>query len=187
MCVCVCVCVHVNAKLSETPWTEVCQPPPSMRFPRQEYWSGLSYPSAGIFPTQGLNLNLLLGRWILLPLSHQKSTVCVCGGVNVCVCISHFLYPCIYQWRLILCSHFSYCEKCYNEYEKTNLFQILISILFDIYPEAELLKHMISRIFSFFEKPPHCFHSGSSISHSTGLHSFPFSLHPHQHLFFLTF
>ena len=118
----------------------------------------------------------------------EKHSVCVCvWGVNVCVCISHFLYPCIYQWTLILCSHFSYCEKCYNEYEKTNLFQILISILFDIYPEAELLKHMISRIFSFFEKPPHCFHSGSSISHSTGLHSFPFSLHPHQHLFFLTF
>ena len=32
-----------------------CQAPLSMAFPRQEYWSGLPFPSPGIFPTQGLN------------------------------------------------------------------------------------------------------------------------------------
>ena len=32
-----------------------------MEFPRQEYWSGLPFPSQGISPTQGLNLHLL--RW----------------------------------------------------------------------------------------------------------------------------
>ena len=37
-----------------TPWTVVCQPPLSMGFPRQEYWSGLPFlhpedlPDAGI-------------------------------------------------------------------------------------------------------------------------------------------
>ena len=31
------------------------QAPLSMEFPRQEYWSGLPFPSSGIFPTQGLN------------------------------------------------------------------------------------------------------------------------------------
>ena len=30
-----------------------------MGFPRQEYCSGLTFPSPGIFPTQGLNLRLL--------------------------------------------------------------------------------------------------------------------------------
>ena len=30
-----------------------------MGFPRQEYWSGLPFPSPGIFPTQGLNPRLL--------------------------------------------------------------------------------------------------------------------------------
>ena len=30
-----------------TPWTVTCQAPLSMRFPRQEYWSGLSFPSPG--------------------------------------------------------------------------------------------------------------------------------------------
>ena len=37
----------------------------SMEFSRQEYWSGLSFPSPGIFPTQGSNLGLLNYRQIL--------------------------------------------------------------------------------------------------------------------------
>ena len=32
-------------RLSTHTWTEACQPPPSMGFPRQEYWSGLPFPS----------------------------------------------------------------------------------------------------------------------------------------------
>ena len=48
------------------PCTVVCQAPLSMGFSRQEYWSGLPFPTVGyhfllqgIFPTQGLNLGLL--------------------------------------------------------------------------------------------------------------------------------
>ena len=33
-----------------TPWTVAHQAPPSMGFSRQEYWSGLPFPSAGDFP-----------------------------------------------------------------------------------------------------------------------------------------
>ena len=44
-----------------------------MGFPRQEYWSGWSFPSQGIFPTQGLNRCLLLGQADSLPLSHLGS------------------------------------------------------------------------------------------------------------------
>ena len=39
----------------------------------QEYWSGLPFPSPGIFPTQGLNLGLPHCRQILYHLSHQGS------------------------------------------------------------------------------------------------------------------
>ena len=42
-----------------------------MGFPRQEYWSGLPFPSPGIFPTQGLNLYLLHWQADSLSLSHQ--------------------------------------------------------------------------------------------------------------------
>ena len=31
-----------------TPWTVACQVPVSMGFPRQEYWSGLPFPSPGV-------------------------------------------------------------------------------------------------------------------------------------------
>ena len=33
-----------------TPWTVACQAPMSMGFSRQEYWSGLSFPSPGDLP-----------------------------------------------------------------------------------------------------------------------------------------
>ena len=48
-----------------TPWTVAHQAPLSVGFPRQGYWSGLSFPSPGGFLTLGWNLSLLLGRWIL--------------------------------------------------------------------------------------------------------------------------
>ena len=36
-----------------TPWTIVFQPPLSMGFSRQEYWSGLTFPSPGDLPNPG--------------------------------------------------------------------------------------------------------------------------------------
>ena len=38
---------------SETPWTVVHQPPLSMGFLRQEYWSGLPFPPPGDLPDPG--------------------------------------------------------------------------------------------------------------------------------------
>ena len=51
MCVCVCVCARTCAQSCPT----LCDPmdhqaPLSMRFPRQEYWSGLALPSPGDLP-----------------------------------------------------------------------------------------------------------------------------------------
>ena len=58
---------------SATPRTAAHQAPLSMGFSRQEHWSGLPFPSPGIFPTQGSNLGLLCCRQILYRLSHQGS------------------------------------------------------------------------------------------------------------------
>ena len=55
--------------------------PLSMRFPRQEYWSGLTFPSAGYLPNQRLNLHLLHWELDSLPLSHQLSPYCALGQV----------------------------------------------------------------------------------------------------------
>ena len=37
-----------------TSWTIVLQAPLSMGFPRQEYWSGLPFPSSGDIPNRGI-------------------------------------------------------------------------------------------------------------------------------------
>ena len=37
-----------------TPWTVAYQDPQSMEFSRQEYWSGLSFPSPGDLPSLGV-------------------------------------------------------------------------------------------------------------------------------------
>ena len=40
--------------LFATPWTVAYQAPPSMGFSRQEYWSGLPFPSPGDLPNPGI-------------------------------------------------------------------------------------------------------------------------------------
>ena len=43
-----------RVRLFETPWTVVHQAPLSMGFSRQEYWSGLPFPSPGDLPDPGI-------------------------------------------------------------------------------------------------------------------------------------
>ena len=40
--------------LFATPWAVASQAPLSMRFSRQEYWSGLPFPSPGDLPNPGM-------------------------------------------------------------------------------------------------------------------------------------
>ena len=60
MCVCVCVCVYggglvvKSSPINATLWTVACQAPLSMGFPRQEYWSGLPFPSPGDLRNLGI-------------------------------------------------------------------------------------------------------------------------------------
>ena len=43
-----------RVRLCATPWTAAYQAPPSMGFSRQEYWSGLPFPSPGDLPDPGM-------------------------------------------------------------------------------------------------------------------------------------
>ena len=43
-----------RVQLLATPWTAAHQAPPSMGFSRQQYWSGLPFPSTGDLPDPGL-------------------------------------------------------------------------------------------------------------------------------------
>ena len=53
----ICVCVHSCSVVSSTlppQWTVVHQASLTMGFPRQEYWSGLPFPTLGNLPNQGI-------------------------------------------------------------------------------------------------------------------------------------
>ena len=69
------------AKSFVTPWTVAYQAPLSMQFSRQEYWSGLPFPSAGNLPDPAIKPVSPTLQADSLPLSHQGACVCVC----VCV------------------------------------------------------------------------------------------------------
>ena len=68
-----------------TPWTVACQPPLSMEFSRQKYWSGLQLPPPGDLPDPKIEpespespelagrFTLLSERNISLELSHNSS------------------------------------------------------------------------------------------------------------------
>ena len=43
-----------RVRLFAIPWTIAYQAPPSMGFSRQEYWSGLPFPSPGDLPDPGI-------------------------------------------------------------------------------------------------------------------------------------
>ena len=62
-----------HVRLFAVPWTVARQLPLSVEYSRREYWSGLPFPSSGVFPTQGLNPGLLYCRQILYFLGHQGS------------------------------------------------------------------------------------------------------------------
>ena len=70
---CVCSCVLSRVWLFATLWTVDHQPPLSMGFFRQEYWSGLHFLLQGIFSTQGSNSPLQRWQADSLSLSHQES------------------------------------------------------------------------------------------------------------------
>ena len=53
-----------------------------MGFSRKGYWSGLPFPSPGVFPTQGSNPGLLHCRQALSCLSHQGSPYHVKGDLK---------------------------------------------------------------------------------------------------------
>ena len=51
---CVLSCLIQCAQPFATPWTIAHQAPLSMGFSRQEYWSGLTFPSPGELPDPGM-------------------------------------------------------------------------------------------------------------------------------------
>ena len=75
------MCVRMLSNFSRlrifaTLWTVTCQAPLSMGFSRQEYWSGLPFPSPGDLPNPEIELVSAASpalQQTLYPLRHLKS------------------------------------------------------------------------------------------------------------------
>ena len=61
-----------RVRLFETPWTVAYQAPPSLEFSKQEYWSGLPFPSPDL-PNPGMEPGSPVLQADAYHLSHQKS------------------------------------------------------------------------------------------------------------------
>ena len=84
MCACVCVKLLQLCPFFATLWTVARWVPLSRGFSTQEYRNGLSFPTPGIFPTQGSNLlQLHLLHWQVGSLYHPGSPV-----------------KCVYRWKI---------------------------------------------------------------------------------------
>ena len=78
----------------------------SMGFSRQEYWSGLPFPSPRIFLTQGSNLHLLHWQVDTSPLSHLGSPKLV--------------HRWILTWGMLMIKYFMKKLKTKNKYNSNN-------------------------------------------------------------------
>ena len=82
---------------SVIPWTVAHQAPLSMGFPRQEYWSELSFPSLGDLPSQGIELAspVLQMDFLLLEPSGKASLHgrCVFNSLGNCQQFSKVTVP----------------------------------------------------------------------------------------------
>ena len=124
----ICLEVKVSIKWSEvkllsrvrlfaTPWTVAYQDPLSMGFSRQEYWSGLPFPSPGDLPNPGIKPGspaLQAGALSSEPPGKPIKSLYLGSNVRfldsilvsfafflcVCVCVWFFFLICIYKVKL---------------------------------------------------------------------------------------
>ena len=96
-----------RVRLFATPWTVACQAPLSMGFSRQEYWSGLPFPSSGALLNPGIEPGspawwadalpseppLAWYRWPLNKLKLCRSLIRGCSPRNTCYTIQGWLNP----------------------------------------------------------------------------------------------
>ena len=83
-----CVCMHAKFRPTlSNPWTVACQAPLPIEFSRQEYRSGLPFPSPGDLPTQGSYLHLITAP-ALAGGFFTTSAIC-CLVVQSCLTLSN--------------------------------------------------------------------------------------------------
>ena len=130
-----------RVQLFTIPWTTY-QAPPFMKFSRQEYWSGLPFPSPGNLPDQGWNPGLPHCGQMLYRLSHQGSPL----HLKIVVLIN--IWP-VSPGDQIECAYpytfFTWCWKLHSDIKErisTWVLQSLKYICIVIQINTYYLRHM---------------------------------------------
>ena len=129
-----------------TPWTVIHQAPLSMRFPRQEYWSGLPFSSPENFSDSGTNLHLLHWQVDSLLLSHEESPVKICtynqidklNSITICLIVpwASLTVSCLPK-HLLLC----YITGQMRGFIKTGVFLYLGTYVWNIYLQILVMNY----------------------------------------------
>ena len=86
--VCVSVCVFSCVLLVATPWSVASQAPLTMKLSRQEYWSGLLFPTRGDLPDPGIKATSLasptLAGEFFITAPHGTPTREYCSAIKKC-------------------------------------------------------------------------------------------------------
>ena len=84
------ICNAKSCPTLVTPWAIACQAPLSMGFSRQEYWSGLPFPSPGDLPDPGieprspaLQVDFCIANRFFLPTELQGKPFVMSVVINV--------------------------------------------------------------------------------------------------------
>ena len=124
-----------------TPWTVAHQAPPSMEFSRQEYWSGLPFPSPGDLPDPGIDPKspaLQVDSLTAEPQEKPKNT-----GVDSLSILQRIFLTQELNWGLLHCRRILYQLS----YQGFSLFSVLES-------EKKILKSIkreASKICNFYK------------------------------------
>ena len=147
MCASVCVCSVTQTCLTLCNAMDcvACQALLSMLFSRQEYWSGLPFPSPGVVPTQGSAQSLPVspawtGRFFTPePLRKPPFTMCLANrrllvSFNTFLCPPQFLkftYLCLAVLGLCCCEGFSLVAASggYSLFAKHRLLTAVVSLV----------------------------------------------------------
>ena len=70
-----------RVRLFVTPWTVAYQDPQSMGFSRQEYWSGLPFPSPGDLPDTGIETHRPSQKNLNIKTYAEVISVCTCAFI----------------------------------------------------------------------------------------------------------
>ena len=94
---CTCVWSLSSVWVFATPWIVARQAPLFMEFSRQEFWSGLPFPTPGDLPDPGIKptslaSRALAGRFFYHPCSLGSPALCLYTNVCICIYVCFFFF-----------------------------------------------------------------------------------------------